>query len=248
MERTFYNLILVGMLILAPLTALVLLKVEAPYGRQSRSGWGPLISNRWGWFVMEAPSALFLAPFAWLSGVTLAGLVLVALWEIHYIHRALIFPWRLSESKTMPLSIVASAVFFNLVNVYLNGRALGNMGPSYPLGWLTTPQFVVGAVLFVIGLAINLDSDNRLLALKRSGKGYVIPQGGLFRWVSSPNYLGEMIEWTGWAIATWNLAGLTFAIWTIANLAPRARSHHAWYRKQFVDYPKHRHALLPFIY
>lgn len=248
METQVYHLLLIAMLILAPLTALVLLRVDAPYGRQSRSGWGRLISNRWGWFLMESPSALFLAPVAWLSGVQLGGIFLIALWEVHYVHRALIFPWRLHESRTVPLSIVASAVFFNLINVYLNGRALGSLGPGYPLAWLATPQFIVGAILFVAGLAINLDSDNRLLALKRAGQGYVVPRGGLFRWVSSPNYLGEMIEWTGWAIATWNLAGLTFAIWTIANLAPRARSHHAWYRKKFVDYPKHRRALLPFIY
>jgi hypothetical protein len=30
---------------------------------------------------------------------------------------------------------------------------------------------------------------------------YKIPQGGLFRWLSCPNLVGEMIEWIGFAIA-----------------------------------------------
>jgi hypothetical protein len=34
-------------------------------------------------------------------------------------------------------------------------------------------------------------------------------------------------------------------VWTFANLVPRARSHHAWYQKQFPTYPKERKALLP---
>jgi hypothetical protein len=44
--------------------------------------------------------------------------------------------------------------------------------------------------------------------------------------VSCPNYLGEILEWIGWAIATWSLAGWVFAIWTMANLAPRAFTNH----------------------
>jgi len=40
-------------------------------------------------------------------------------------------------------------------------------------------------------------------------------------------------------------AGLAFAVWTIANLAPRARSNHKWYRETFPDYPENRKALLP---
>jgi 3-oxo-5-alpha-steroid 4-dehydrogenase 1 len=63
--------------------------------------------------------------------------------------------------------------------------------------------------------------------------------------VSSPNYLGEIIEWTGWAIATWSLAGFSFALYTFANLAPRAFANHRWYRETFDDYPPDRKALIP---
>jgi len=75
--------------------------------------------------------------------------------------------------------------------------------------------------------------------------GYKIPHGGLFERVSCPNYLGEIIEWSGWALATWCLPGLSFAVWTFANLAPRARAHHRWYRAKFPEYPEERKALIP---
>ena len=65
--------------------------------------------------------------------------------------------------------------------------------------------------------------------------------------MSCPNYLGEILEWTGWAIASWSLAGAAFAVYTAANLAPRAFAHHAWYRQQFQDYPARRKALVPFV-
>ena len=82
--------------------------------------------------------------------------------------------------------------------------------------------------------------------MRRPGShGYSICNEGLYRWISCPNYFGEIIIWTGWALATWSLAGLAFAVWTFANLAPRARAHHIWYRRQFPDYPPERKSLLP---
>ena len=67
----------------------------------------------------------------------------------------------------------------------------------------------------------------------------------MFRWVSSPNYLGEIIQWTGWAVMTWSLAGVAFALFTFCNLAPRAISNHRWYREYFAQYPAGRKVLFP---
>jgi len=36
-----------------------------------------------------------------------------------------------------------------------------------------------------------------------------------------------------------------FLIWVIANLFPRALSHHKWYKEKFSDYPKNRKAIIP---
>ena len=57
--------------------------------------------------------------------------------------------------------------------------------------------------------------------------------------------LGDIIDWIGWAILTWSISGLVFAIWTIANLFPRALAHHKWYQEKFSDYPKNRKAIIP---
>ena len=102
-------------------------------------------------------------------------------------------------------------------------------------------------MLFFGGMALNKASDRQLAHLRVQGKGYQIPFGLGYRWVSCPNYLGEIIQWTGWAVATWSLAGWIFAIWTMANLVPRAIAHHRWYRETFADYPPTRRALIPYL-
>ena len=84
--------------------------------------------------------------------------------------------------------------------------------------------------------------------LDRAGEyDYRIPRGGMYRWVSCPNHLGEMLVWTGWAIATWSLAGVAFAVFTMANLLPRAFAIHRWYQVEFADYPESRRVVLPFL-
>ena len=70
-------------------------------------------------------------------------------------------------------------------------------------------------------------------------------------WVAMRPYehtpLTKILEWTGFAIAAWSLPGLAFAVFTFANLAPRAFANHKWYKEKFPDYPEERKALLPFI-
>ncbi|MBE0697758.1 MAG: DUF1295 domain-containing protein, partial [Anaerolineaceae bacterium] len=129
---------------------------------------------------------------------------------------------------------------------YINGRYLFTLSGGYPASWISDPRFIVGAGLFIAGMFTNRWADTILRGLRKPGEGgYRIPRGGLFELVSCPNYLGEIIEWIGWAVATWSLAGLAFAIWTFANLAPRAYVHHAWYHKNFPSYPSRRKALIP---
>jgi 3-oxo-5-alpha-steroid 4-dehydrogenase 1 len=93
---------------------------------------------------------------------------------------------------------------------------------------------------------LHVQSDRIIRNLRNPGdKTYRIPEGGMFRWVSSPHYLGEIIQWTGWAILTWSLAGAAFALFTFCNLAPRAVSNHRWYRERFAEYPAGRRVLIP---
>jgi len=89
--------------------------------------------------------------------------------------------------------------------------------------------------------------NNNMYFEKNENKKYFLPTGGLYNYVSSPNYLGEIIEWFGWAVATWSLPGLLFALGAVGCIGVRAIHTHKWYEKNFENMPKHRKALIPFI-
>ena len=240
-----------GTLVLAVPAFVILLFIRAPYGRHIRRGWGPLLDNRLGWFIMESPAVLVFACILILyAKLNTTSLLLFLLWQIHYCHRVFIYPWTLKRDRKMPWLILVMALIFNTTNAYLNAWSIASQGDKYSDLWLSSPQFIIGVLVFFSGMALNKVSDRQLASLSRI-KGdigdYQIPHGLAYRWVSCPNYLGEIIQWTGWAIATWSLAGWVFAIWTMANLVPRALAHHRWYRETFKDYPARRRALIPFL-
>jgi protein-S-isoprenylcysteine O-methyltransferase Ste14 len=247
-EITVFNYLLITWFLLAAVVFAALFFVAAPYGRHIRRGWGPTLTNRTGWLLMEAPAPLVFALLYFLGEhrASLTAIAFLLLWEAHYVHRAFIYPFSLANrERKMPLTVVLFGFIFNLGNAYLNGRYLFTF-VSYPNDWLGDFRFLSGAMVFIAGFVINRSADEILHHLrKQNNAGYRIPFGGMYRWISCPNYFGEILTWTGWAIATWSLPGLAFAVWTFANLAPRARTHHRWYLEQFPDYPKERKALIP---
>jgi protein-S-isoprenylcysteine O-methyltransferase Ste14 len=251
-EARLYPLLLWAWYGVAAVSFVYLLVKPAPYGRHGRTGWGPEIPSWLGWILMEAPSPLVLGICFWLAPPPSehpGAWVFFGLWQAHYLHRAFIQPLtNPGGHKPMPLAICASAIFFNLVNGYLNGRGLTVLGRAYDWSWFADPRALAGLALFAVGFIVNRQSDAILMRLRKPGEtGYKIPRGGLYRYVSCPNYFGEIVEWAGFALATWSPAALSFAVWTAANLAPRAVSHHRWYREKFADYPSERRALIPFI-
>lgn len=248
-EQAFFNNLLVGWFVLAAMTFVALFFVAAPYGRHARTGWGPTVNHRLGWVIMQAPAPLVFAACFLLGEETntATALIFFGLWEAHYVHRSFIYPLSLrGGGRRMPIAVVGVAFLFNMGNGYLNGRYLFSFSGGYPTAWLEDPRFLVGLGLFLAGFLINRQADRTLRHLRQAGEsGYGIPRGRFYRWVSCPNYLGEIVEWFGWATATWSLPGLVFAAWTAANLAPRAWVHHRWYREHFPDYPTGRKALMP---
>lgn len=250
MEYKVWTWLLVAWLSLAVPIFILLFFISAPYGRHFRKGWGASIGSLAGWIVMEVPAAFIFAVCVLSAGWPgPVELVFLALWQMHYINRAFIYPFRQRSRRRLSWLLVLFGVVFNVMNGYLNGRYIGVFAGGYELSWLWDPRFVLGSALFVTGFVVNLHSDEILLRMRRRNPGeYSIPRGGVYELVSCPNYFGEILEWFGWALATWSLAGLAFALWTAANLAPRARANHAWYRETFEDYPGKRKALIPFLY
>jgi 3-oxo-5-alpha-steroid 4-dehydrogenase 1 len=239
-------------IIVAILLFPILLKITAPYGRHSKKEWGPMIDNKLGWILMESPSFIIFLLLILLGAQThsLTVWILSGFWAIHYFNRSFVFPLRTkTQGKKMPVIIMFSAIFFNLINASLNGYWLGSVAPPYPDNWFTDPRFIIGGIIFITGFNINQAADRKLIGLRKGGKkGYFIPRGGLFNYISCPNFFGEIVEWSGFAIMAWNLPALSFAVWTAANLIPRALDHHRWYKSYFrQEYPKSRKAVIPFV-
>lgn len=218
-----------------------------PVGRVGGTNIAPRINSQWGWFVMEIPALLTFPVIYFLSPIHhFVGNIVVALWVAHYAHRTLIWPWIVPRRNgKMGIMLCASGIFFNVINGGLWGWFMGYIA-DYASDWMTDPRFVIGVVLAIGGGALNIWSDYRLWGLRRVNEDeYVIPRGGAFNLVSCPNLLGEIIEWGGFALLSWSLPGLAFALWTIANLVPRALWRHAWYHATFENYPSQRRAILP---
>ncbi len=227
----------------------VLLKVIVPYGRHTSSSWGPKINNRLGWILMEAPVVIVFSWFFFTGSASksIPVYIFYGLFMLHYANRILIFPFKMkSKPQQMPWLIILLAICFNFLNGFFNGYWFGTLSPNYEMSWLYDPRFLIGLLLFIVGMYINISSDNKLFDLRKGGKsGYYIPYGGLFKYISSPNLFGEIIEWLGWALMSWCLPSFSFALWTMANLIPRAVDHHRWYYHRFTNYPKDRKAIIP---
>ena len=250
MKFETYQIMIYVWMGIAAAVFLILLKITAPYGRHASSGWGPQISNRLGWMIMEMPSVLLVSYFMLsnLSRQNAMTWLLAGLYIFHYINRTFVFPFRIhTRGKKMPLVIVAMAFMFNVANGFFIGYYLGHFA-TYTGDSLFRLTSVTGLLLFISGMFINWKYDQKLIQLRKPGDtGYVIPEGGLFRYVSCPNLLGEIIEWLGDAVLCWNLPAFSFLVWTLANLVPRALSHHRWYRQRFDNYPVTRKAVFPFL-
>jgi 3-oxo-5-alpha-steroid 4-dehydrogenase 1 len=225
-------------------------KMVAPFGRHMRTGFGYSIPAKYGWIVMESVS-FFTFGAVFLTGSsekTAIHWLLAGCWMMHYLNRSFIYPFQIRNKKgVMPLLVVFSAVIFNIVNAGLNGFFLGTL-VQFPAGYFLHFTFILGAFLFLAGALLNIISDQQLLRLRKHGeKGYKIPYGKPFTWISCPNHFGEIVEWLGFAFMAWNPAAWSFSIWTFANLVPRSLAHHSWYKRTFSKYPKNRKAVFPFL-
>ena len=246
-----FNIFCWSWILLAVLLLPILFKVPQPYGKHTKRNWGKGINNNLGWFLMELPAVLTFAYFVIFKTEKISTLVIIAsaLWGLHYIHRSLIFPFRIrTKGKKIPLIIVLFAILFNIVNGSLNGFWLASYSSQAQTADLSGARVLTGIFVFLIGFGINRYHDRILIKLrKKSDSGYKIPYGGLFKYVSCPNFFGEVIIWFGFFVVTLSLPAFSFLIWTIINLLTRALDHHKWYLKEFSEYPKERKALIPFI-
>lgn len=229
--------------------------VKAGYGMMYNPKWGVTISNRVGWVIMEAP-VFFAMGALWLVSdrrCEIAPCIFLILFELHYFQRSFVFPLLFRSKGKMPLTVIAMGVVFNVINALMQGGWIFYISPSgmYSIDWLYSWQFVTGVVVFFFGMGVNLQSDSIIRRLRKPGDTkHYLPRGGFFKYVASANYFGEIVEWVGFAVMTWSWAGVVFALWTFANLAPRAKAIHARYAREFGEEFKKLHLkyIIPYVY
>ena len=250
-----FNIFLLIMTIIAVIVFIALYYVTAGYGVFYNKKWGFAIPNKIGWILMESPvfiAMILLCVFSERS-TNIVCLIFLILFEIHYFQRSFIFPFLIRGKSVMPLSVILMGMIFNTLNAFMQGGWIFYVSPEnmYEISWLTTPQFIIGTLIFFVGMIINIHSDYIIRHLRQPGDTrHYLPKKGMFKYVTSANYFGEFVEWLGFAILTWSLSGAVFAVWTFANLAPRAAKIYDNYKKEFGDEldTKKVKRIIPFIY
>lgn len=232
------------------------LVLPAPYGRYTEASPKYLsfgqINSKLAWVLQESPALLvpsILLYESW-NMSNLSQKILVGAFILHYFQRACIFPLLMRGDKGTPILPAIMAWLFCCYNGFLQSHSILYVVPFGPKEYLS-PTFMFGMLLFVFGMAVNIDSDRRLRNLRNpSKKGtYLIPRGGFFEYVSAANYFGEMCEWWGFALAArLNPAALLFAGFSTLFLGMRGLHHHRFYLEKFrEEYPKKRKAVVPFL-
>lgn len=221
-----------------------------------------LLPANYAWFIFEFPNILFSLYFMAKGNYNFnsVNFILFLMFLVHYIHRDLIYPLKISGiGRKVPLEITSSAFFFCIFNGYLQTKTLLN-DCKYEERIISNYHFYFGIFLYFLGMSINIKSDNILLGIKRKnlenlkkeGKkdesnAYSLPSEFLFKYVYSPHYLGEIIEWAGFGIAGWNFNGFLFAFCTFNILLPRAIANRSYYKTKFKEFDGNRKALIPLL-
>ena len=257
----------------ATITYLVMMYVGKER-KKYRWWFGPQLDAKLSWFLFESPNLVWscycyccLRDSEIMSSGSAAAMVsfdnnklqvssnavLLALFTLHYINRAVIYPLRMNaNSHRVPLLVTASAMIVTILNGYIQSFYLVRVHKLPPLtlppsSWIHLQSWL-GILTFFAGMIINMKADAVLRNLRRQRNGdgnnqktYYIPQHPLFTYISCPNFFGEILEWFGFAIASqFSLPAMAFFIYTASNLVPRGIAHHEWYKQKFKDYPRER--------
>ncbi|KAI9680216.1 MAG: 3-oxo-5a-steroid 4- dehydrogenase [Trizodia sp. TS-e1964] len=111
----------------------------------------------------------------------------------------------------------------------------------------TSPLALVGVCLFLAGELGNLSAHLTLRQLRQPGStARGIPCGFGFGWVTCPNYLFEIVAWTGFLLVSRSWATALFLGVSGAQMVAWARKKESKYRKEFPgQYKPKRYTILP---
>jgi 3-oxo-5-alpha-steroid 4-dehydrogenase 1 len=233
------------------------------------------LPGKWAWAGMECvgfitvlycmftiPDQLGLDSLPW-GNWTMAGV-----YTIHYVYRALIFPWAQPTMSPIHISVFLAATAWNIVNGLSIGGWVAGYGPQTAADWGGRLYNIeIGLVVWGWGLLANMFHDDDLREIRRStmrrrkeqaakdgkpvesvDKLYMLPKNGLFHYVLYAHYFCEWIEWTGFfIIGGWKcVPARSFLLNEIATMLPRALSGKRWYIEKFGEEKvANRKAIIP---
>lgn len=138
------------------------------------------LPGRIAWFTMECPGFLTLlytmSTLTADQGITdlpWQNKVLAGLYVMHYLYRAVLFPFIQPSMSPIHLLVWLAAIFFQLCNALCIGSWLAAYGPTTQADWaaqlhpLGLVQFVFGLALFYLGLTTNYYHDEELREIRR---------------------------------------------------------------------------------
>src|SRR5499427_10391608 len=212
-------------------------RLRLPY---SKFGTGVGVNSRIGLALAYTTPIIIYIAF-WIEGGAPQSpyhLIVLAAFLFHFIRRILEILFVNSYSRPTPLralvpiallygGVASSSAFFQ---VHTSGQ------PT------SSPTFMLGIVVFSLGELLN-GYHHWLLARLR------LPRGGLFGWVASPHYFGEILSFVGYAMMSDLLPVWGNALVVFAYLSSRANSNLKWYQREMpLRIPIGWRRLVPFAY
>ena len=207
------------------------------FGNNSSIGLDP----RLGWWLMELPCSSFFIYRFWIVGgpnkKEFCSRLLASIFTFHYIYRGWIFPSMIRVHNNSTNFSIIPALFSWLVTVthaYLNSEWMSRYG-KYSNKWLKDIRFIVGFLMYFVGLILIIWHDTILRNLRPCPNDvrYCIPKEGLFQYCTNAQYLSELLAWSGFALMTFGPNGLFILLVSLVNLVPRSAMTHQWYINKF---------------
>lgn len=150
--------------------------------------------NKLAWMLMEVPVFLVMIWMWWYSTVVSYPLQLIFLFLSTSLFSAFVcFPVYCKEKGRMPV-ISFDGSSFIILNGFMQGEWIFYLSPAdrYTSQWFAAPQFILGTVLFCMG--INCHSDYNPASSTPGIPVIIFPSGGLYHYVTSANYFGEIVS------------------------------------------------------
>ncbi len=182
----------------------------------------------------------------WQSGSSLRCYILAATLAFYYLRLVATSLVYLKRGMRWSEALVIAPW---LLFIYLLLAVYGALNPALfaAVGW-------VGVALFLIGSGIHTWAEHQRHTWKRrqENEGHLYTQG-LFRFTRHPNYLGDLLLFTGLCLicGRWITALIPILMlcgFLFANIPTLDRHLHQHYGDEFARYAARTRKLIPFIY